>query len=206
MGLQPVMGSPASASPEWQRISTAPSLVHTVAECVAGLHVVPREDVSEWGNRLRVPPGWLKGSYTGDDPTQPWRITVCGPQPDGGWAACETITVFAFTGILSRGLLLENADRTLRALESVDVTTDSVGDSKCWYTHGVCSTGFFSAVGLWIWGQYSYYLLDHDASGQGLLVQQCLFVEASRRAELVDDIQQLVDEVQSTPIKGRAQS
>ncbi|MBB3750050.1 hypothetical protein FHT44_002511 [Mycolicibacterium sp. BK634] len=181
-------------------------MVHTVAKHVTGLHVVPREELSEWGSRLGVPSGWLKGRYTGDDPTQPWRIAVFGPQPDGGWVACETITVFAFNGTLPHGLLLEKADHTLRALESVNVTTASVGDSECWYSHGVCSTGFFSAVGLWVWGQCNYYLSDSDAFRQGLLIEQCLFVEADQRPSLVDDIQQLVDSVQSTPLKRRTES
>jgi hypothetical protein len=142
----------------------------------------------------------------GDDPSQPWRITVCGPQPDGGWEACETISVFRFAGTLPDGVLWESADRTLRALESVDITTASLGEPECSHAYGVRSSGFFSAVGLWVWGQYNYYVSDPDASERGLLVQQCLFVEASRRAELAEDIQQLADALQSTSFKRHVES
>jgi hypothetical protein len=195
-----------NTSPEWQRISSALSVVDDVAESVTGLHVVSREEVSGWGVTLQVPTGWLSGRYVGHDASQPWRIAVCGPQPDGGWAACETIAIFRFTGTLPVGVLMESADRTLQALESVDGTTVAIGELECAHACGVRSSGFFSAFGLWVWGQFSYYLSNADASGQMLLVQQCLFAEASRRTELLKDIRLLTNSVQSTSFVGNSRS
>lgn len=198
------MGSAQDISPEWQRISSAASVVHAVAHHVSGLHVVPREEVSSWGIRLQVPTGWLTGRYIGEDPSQPWRVAVCGPQPDGGWDACETIAVFRFTGILPVGILLASADRTLQALEAVDSTTAAIGESECAHACGARSSGFFSAVGLWVWGQYSYYLSNPDPCGRTLLVQHCLFAEAGRQAELAEEIQLLTNAVQATFFVGNA--
>ena len=63
---------------------------------------LPTEDLPRWLGTLGVPAGWRLGRLEGQGP-QPSRIAVCPPQSGRGYA-CDTLTVFSFTGIPADGL------------------------------------------------------------------------------------------------------
>jgi hypothetical protein len=76
-------GSVDLPSEEWGRVSTASSLVGLVSRYVIDLQQLSREQMPGWLVGQDLPAGWRSGRLEGRS-GQPWRISVCGPQPDGG--------------------------------------------------------------------------------------------------------------------------
>jgi hypothetical protein len=98
------------------------------------------------------------------------------------------MSVFGFTGVAPVDVVRDNADCTLRDLDAEGIITSILAIPP---TPGVCavrSSGYFSTAGLWVWAQYSTYLANSDASGQGRLLQHNMFIESGCRARLSDDI------------------
>ncbi len=152
---------------------------------MSDLHfIVGEDDVPGWVKEIGVPPGWLVGRYTGSDVQRPWRVSVCGAQGDGGWDACETVTVFGFTGELAAGALQRRAEDALRSQGGLEIaSTIVVADEKSRACAIRCS-GYLTAGGLLIWTMQSYYSVSSESPGEGRLIEHCLFAEASARPEL----------------------
>lgn len=60
------------------------------------------------------------------------------------------------------------------------------------------SSGYFTAVGLRIWGQFSTYHAGSDQAGKGRLIQHTLFVATQCRTRLRADIIELSDTVHTS--------
>lgn len=183
-------GSVDLPSEEWGRVSTASSLVGLVSRYVIDLQQLSREQMPGWLVGLDLPAGWRSGRLEGRS-GQPWRISVCGPQPDGGRDGCETIAVYGYSGAVASKMLLELAGCTLVDLGAVDIETVPLVSSPADRIGAVRSTGCFAAAGLWIWAQHSYFAARTSVPGRGILIQQSVFVESSRRAVLGPDVAML---------------
>jgi hypothetical protein len=181
---------------EWERISTASSVADHIRCHVTGLRaMVVDSEIPWWIRDLDVPSGWLRGRYTGTDTERPWRISVCGPQSDGGWDACETLTVFGYTGYPPANVLFSHADYALRALDSIDVVNRILVAPTLNGSSAVRSSGYLTAGGLLIWVQCNYYAIGSEAPGQGQLIEQCLFAEVGHRPRFASAIDGLADAV-----------
>jgi hypothetical protein len=152
------------------------------------------EDLPGWLTGLGVPAGWRLARFGGTG-VQPSRIAVCGRQTHDGGDACETISVFGFTGILPVEAVHDNADRTLRDLHAGDITTQSLAAPPLPGVTAVRSSGYFNTAGLRVWGQYSTYVASSTEPGQGRLILHSVYVGSGCRATLTTDITQLTDSV-----------
>jgi hypothetical protein len=154
--------------------------------------VVSRDEVPVWLTLLRVPPGWRAGHLEGGGP-QPWRIAVCGPRADGGWDGCETIAVLKFTGFPSIETIRRHSQQVLRQAAVGTVETTSLAIPPVAGVHALRSSGHCIAAGREIWAQYSFFVAASAVPHAGRLIQQCIFVDASRLVALKDDIHRLGD-------------
>jgi hypothetical protein len=179
-------------STERRRLGAVSSVVSVLARHVDDVMQFRSWNLPAWLTQLGVPPGWQIG-HLADSAVEPSRIAVYGPQPDGGWDGCETISVFGFTGTPPGELAHDNADCTLRDLGAAGVTTHALDTPLLSRGTAVRSSGYFGTAGLWVWAQYSTYVAGSPQPGQGRLVQQAVFIESKCQARLSADIAQLND-------------
>ena len=175
---------------EQRRLTAVSSIPAVVARHVDDLVELRAEDLPRWLTQLRMPAGWRLARLEGS-PVQPARVAVCGQRPDGRWDGCETISVFGFTGEPPEEAMRDDADCTLRDLDADDITTSIPAASLIPGVTAVRCSGYFTAAGQRVWAQYSTFVAGFTVSGEGRLIQHSLFVDASCRARLTDDITQL---------------
>ncbi|MDI3315311.1 MAG: hypothetical protein QJR12_13895 [Mycobacterium sp.] len=180
---------------EQRRLASASSVINVVADYVDDLVQLAPEQLPNPLQRLSLPPGWRIARVDGAG-IAPSRIAVCGQRPDGRWDGCDTINVFGFTGESPEEAVWDNADCTLRDLDADDITTSAPAASLIPRVTAVRCSGYFSAAGQRVWAQYSTYVAGSNVSGEGRLIQHSLFIDASCRATLIDDIAQLSNGVQ----------
>jgi hypothetical protein len=181
-------------STERRRLASASSIVNVLAGHVDDVIQFRSWNLPSWLTRLGIPPGWQIG-HLANTPVEPSRIAVYGPQPDGGWDGCETISVFGFTGMPPADVVRDSADCTLRDLGAAGITTHLLDMPLMSKATAVRSSGFFGAAGLWVWAQYSTYVAGSLEPGHGRLVQQAVFIESNSRARLSADVDRLNDSV-----------
>jgi hypothetical protein len=186
---------PTPPNPDWpaefDRLTMVSSVVNAVSHHVSDLTPVSANNLPRWLTRLALPPEWRLAHLAGNPPP-PTRIAVYGQRPDGGWKGCETISVFRFTGTLSADVVHDNADCTLRDLNAEGITTVALATPPTPGATAVRSRGYFTAGERRVWAQYSIYVAGTNTPGQGMLVDQALFIEARyRRRGLWGDIDQL---------------
>jgi hypothetical protein len=122
-------------------------------------------------------------------------MTLCGHRPEGGWDGCETISVFAFTGVPPQDVVRENSDCTLRDLDADSITTYTLNAPTDPEVSAVRSSGYLSAAARRIWAQYSTYLAGSVGPDTGIVIEHVVFIDAGCRARLRDDIADLSDAV-----------
>ena len=166
------------------------TVASVLARHIADLAPVARGELPAWLQQLRLPAGWRLAQFDASL-TQPARMAVCGPHPDGSWDSCETISLFRFTGTPSEALVLDTSDRMLRDLGAEAITTYPLSIPPAGRVAAVRSSGYFSAAGQRIWLQYSTYLAGSESPGAGILIEHGIFVESNRQASLHDDITEL---------------
>ena len=181
-------------STERRRLAAVSSVAAAMARHVDDLMQLRAEATPYWLTKLGVPSGWQIGHLV-DRTVEPSRIAVCGQQSDGGWDGCETINVFGFTGIPPEDVVRNNADCTLRDLAAAGITTDVVDTPPLSGATAVRSSGYFGVAGIWVWAQYSTYIVGSEEPGQGRLIDHAVFVESGCQARLGDDIAQLTHAV-----------
>jgi hypothetical protein len=193
--MTPQGAGPTPPNPDWpaevRRLTTVSSVVDAVSRHVSDLTPVSANDLPRWLRRLALPPDWHLVDLSGHPPP-PTRIAVHGQRSDGGWDGCETISVFRFTGTLSADVVRDNADCTLRDLHAENIFTIALPAPPEPGMAAVRSDGYFNADGRQIWARYSIYVAGTNTPGQGMLVDQGVFIEARyRRRMLWNDIEQL---------------
>jgi hypothetical protein len=179
---------------DWHRLATASSVVDAVTHHVGDLTQLRAEDLPEWLTGLGVPAGWRLACFGGKG-VQPSRIVVCSRQIHGGGDACDTISLFGFTGAPPVEVVHDNADRTLRDLHARGITTQTLATPPLPGATAVRSSGYFSTAGLGVWGQHSTYVAGSAGPGQGCLILHSVFVESGCLTTLTTDIAQLTDSV-----------
>jgi hypothetical protein len=170
------------------------SLVDIVGRHHNNLAVIPSEQLQDWLAGLPVPPNWHVGQID-NAVLQPSRVAVYGPLPQGGWAGCETLSAFRFTGHAPIALVIEHSDRTLRDLHADSMATYRLDLPSAEGVAAVRSSGYLTAAGRRVWAQYSTYVRNEMQPFDGLLLYQTLVIDSARRAELRDDIGDLSDAV-----------
>ncbi|TDZ82902.1 hypothetical protein DE4585_01694 [Mycobacteroides salmoniphilum] len=164
-----------------------------IREYVDGLAPVAAPELDEWLNALEIPQGWDAVPLPHEP--RPARLTVCGPRPEGGYLATETLSIFHFTGSAPRRFASRYADRWL-----VDSGAESVGTYSLMPptvdVEAVRCTGFMTVDDRRVWVQSSIYLAGSPTPGNGILVEQVFIVESGYRARIRDDIADLGDAVQ----------
>jgi hypothetical protein len=193
--MTPQEARPTPPNPDWpaelHRLTTVSSVVDAVSRHVSDLTPVSANDLPRWLLRLALPPGWRLVDLSGHPPP-PTRIAVYGQRSDGGWDGCETISVFRFTGTLPADVVRDNADCTLRDLHAKNISTIALPTPPEPGATAVRSDGYFNADGRQIWARYSIYVAGTNTPGQGMLVDQGIFIEPRyRRRGLWNDIEQL---------------
>jgi hypothetical protein len=141
-----------------------------------------------WLAQNSLPAGWRMGRYVGDDRTQPWRVAVRGARPDGLWHACETITVFGFTGSPSLQEVWTHCEHTIRSLNADNVVIVEVAAPAVPGVYAVSGSGCFRAGDRDVRGQHNFYVAGSPIPGHGRLVQQCLYVDAPQAAAFDADL------------------
>ncbi len=179
---------------ERQRVLSAASLTDIVAGAVSDFTPQSAADALPSIGTAAVPAGWYLAA-PGDSPEQPVRVAVTGHRSRGSWEGCDTLATFGFTGMPPIDLVVDHAACTLRDLGAAGVTTRMVDTPAAAGVWAVRSAGYFTAVGLRMWGQFSTYLAGSTSRGQGRLVQHSLFVVTRRRTQLRTDIAYLTDTV-----------
>jgi hypothetical protein len=101
---------------------------------------------------------------------------------------CETIAVLKFTGFPSIETIRRHSQQALRQSEVGAAKTSSVTTPDLEGVHALRCTGHCRVVGREIWAQYSFFVAGSAIPREGRLIQQCIFVDASRLAALKDDI------------------
>jgi hypothetical protein len=179
---------------EWNRLISVSTVAGVLARHIADLAPVANADLPAWLQQLRLPPGWRLAQFDAS-PTQPARMAVCGPHPDGSWDGCEIVSCFRFTGAPSEGLVLDTSDRMLRDLGAEAASTYPLSIPPAGWTAAVRSSGYLSAAGQRIWLQYSTYLAGSESPGAGILIEHGIFAVSDRQASLDDDITELSDAI-----------
>lgn len=189
---------------EQRRLAAAASLVDLVAGYVDGLNQLDADAVPEWLTQLGVPTGWQLAQLGDGSSVHPTRVVVCGPQDNGGWDASETLTLFSFTGTPPADVVYDNSDCTLRDLRApledantylTPPTTEILATPAQSGVIAVRSSGFFVFCQRWLWAQYNTYIAGSELPAQGRMLQQCLYVDSTRRDALDADITCLADAV-----------
>lgn len=180
---------------EIQRLSSLSSVAEFVAREVTALTPIPRDELRDWLMSLSLPAGWQLGHIPANT-AQPSRVAVYGSRSDGGWDACETLTVFRFTGPAPVATLHEQNDCTLRDLGADYVASFPLIVERPNTVAAVRSTGYFSANGRRAWAQDSTYIRAGTSLLDGVLICHTLFVESEQRSRLRDDLADLCDAVQ----------
>lgn len=90
-------------------------------------------------------------------------------------------------------LIRRNLEWTLRNLHAETFESTSLATPSVEGVYALRSIAYCKTAGLEIWAQYSFYVVGSRALGEGRLIQQCLFAESTRRAELEEDFVQFSD-------------
>lgn len=183
--------SPRNSPPDVERRR----LIDAQAMGVHDLVMESGSSVPQWITRLSVPTGWRTGHLEEAD-IEPCRIAVCGQRLDGGWDACETLSVFTFTGAPAADHLEQHCRRALAQLGVAALETVSLAVSSRTGVHGVRCSGRCTIAEREVWIQFTFYSAGSMASEEGCLVQQCIFVDANRLVALEDDVERLSDTLQ----------
>lgn len=160
---------------------------------IADLTVLSAAQVPGWLARASLPAGWRVGHYLGSEPNQPWRIAVRDPRPGDGWDACETITVWGFTGSPTTLDVRYYCESTMGGLDAEDIVVIEVETPA---VPGVCAVsggGYFDVGERTVRGQHNFFVMGSQAPGQGRLVQQCLYVDPERASAIEADLALLGD-------------
>lgn len=177
-----------TAGSEWRRLVAATSLSEAFAGHIDGIVALSVEEVP-WLANLAVPTGWQMTVA----PDHQLRVCVYGERPDGGWKACETISVFEITGMVPARVVSDNAERMLRDLGAVGIFTDTVPTPRLPHLVGVRTEGHVTIAGRRLWVGLSTYVAGSDAPRQGRLVQHSVFVDADCLFQLGADIGALTE-------------
>jgi hypothetical protein len=189
------MTPPSRNSPiELSQLTAVSSVVDVVGGYVGDLAPIPADELTDWLARLAVPAGWQVLPL--DASAAPLaRIAVCGQRPGGGWDACDTISVFRFTGFPPREVVEDNADCTLRDLGAGEGIHTTVAPPPPPGIAAVRSDGYFDLAGILTWAQYETYVAGSDQPGQGRLIQHSVFVDRDSFFRLGRDVGQLTGSV-----------
>lgn len=188
--IRPMTPTAQDPPNEWDRLAAVLSLAEVVARHVNDFTAVDPEILPEWLDGLGVPAGWRLADLEGGG-AQPSRIAVHTPSGSDRGLGCETIGIFRFTGIPPVDVVRDNADCTLRALHSDNISTQDLAAPPAPGVAAVRSSGYFDTAGLRVWAQYSTYIAGFD----GLLILHNMFIESSCREKLHDDVAQLSNAV-----------
>ncbi|WP_201793437.1 hypothetical protein [Mycobacterium avium] len=184
-----------STTPQFdeQRLTSAASLPDLICGRVSQFECLPVTGALDLGD-FRIPPRWHLAA-PGDEAEQPVRCIVTGHRLRGGWQACDTVAAFTFSGVVPLEVMVDNADCTLRDLGAAGVSSRAVVASTIPGVAGMRSAGYFTALGLRIWGQFTTYIADSRCLEMGRLIQHSLFVATQRRTQLRTDIRYLSDAI-----------
>ena len=169
---------------------------------LAELTALPASAAPPWLAGVGIPSGWRVGRYVGDNPTEPWSVAVCGQRSDGTWDASETIVVFGFTGSAVAEQVRQVCERSLRELHAENIVIVEIATPPTPGVAVISGSGKFEVDGRIIHGQFNYYAAGSALPGEGRLIQQCLYVNASRRAEFEAALALLGDELHRAFIGG----
>jgi hypothetical protein len=151
---------------------------------ITDLTALPASAAPQWLAGVGLPAGWRTGRYVGDEPTEPCRVAVRGERDDGRWDACETITAFSFLGFVEALDVWEICESSLHALNAENVVIVEIVAPAVPGVALISGSGEFHVQDRFIHGQFNYYAVGSTGPGQGRMIQQCLYVDAGRRAEL----------------------
>lgn len=165
---------------------------------------LPTDALPAWLGTLGVPIGWQLGRLEGQGP-QPSRITVCPPQSGRGYA-CDTLTVFRFTGMPADGLARRYAEGTLRDLGAHDPSTAGLMTPPAPGVAAARSSGQIRTGTTNVWARSSTYIAGNATDGQGRLIQHNVFADAAGRSMLSADIEQICNAVHHVFLAGIART
>ncbi|MBO0880358.1 MAG: hypothetical protein J2P17_08405 [Mycobacterium sp.] len=175
---------------ELSQLTTVSSVVDVVAGYVDDLAPIPAGELTDWLAGLAVPAGWQVLPL--DASSAPLaRLAVRGQRPEGGWDACDTISVFRFTGFPPREVVEDNAECTLRDLGAGESIHTTVAPPPPPGVAAVRSSGYFNLAGRPTYASYQTYVAGSDQPGQGRLIQHCMFIDADCFFQLGTDTGQL---------------
>lgn len=181
-------------SDERRRLVSAASLTDVVAGSVRAFVPLSVLDALPGIGAAGVPDGWHLAA-PGDNGEQPVRVAVTGHRSRGGWEGCDTVAAFGFTGIPPIDVVVDHAACTLRDLDAAGVTTRTLDTPPAPNACAVRSSGYFTAAGLRMWGQFTTCVAGSEHPGMGRLIQHSLFVVTQRRTQLRRDIAYLSDTI-----------
>jgi hypothetical protein len=182
---------------QWQRLSSTPSLPDIVARTVTDFTPLPVKDALPRHSMSAVPTGWHLAA-SGDSFEQPVQAAVTGHRSRGGWEGCDTLAAFGFTSSTPTDAVIEHAACTLRNLGAAGVTARTLDIPVLPGVVAVRSAGYFTAVRLRMWAQFSTYVAGCEHPGMGRLIHHSLFVITQRRTQLRADIAYLSNSVHAS--------
>jgi hypothetical protein len=171
---------------------------------ITDLAALPAAAAPEWLTEVGIPAGWRVGRYVGAEATEPWSVAVHGQRADGTWDACETIVVFGFTGNPVAQDVWQLCESSLRALNAENVVIVEIDAPPLPGVSVISGSGEFLVGDRLIRGQFNYYTVGSALVGQGRMIQQCLYVDASRRAEFEAALARLGNELHNAFVNGPA--
>jgi hypothetical protein len=180
-------------SAEWERLSTASSIVEVISSHVDDLAPRPvRDALPSLGSDL--PAGWQVVALSGG--AAALRVVLTGQRADGGWDGCETLRTFTFTGTPPADIVADNIDTTLHDLDAEGIFTYAVTFPPHPGLAAARSSGYVTVAGRSLWARYSTYLHGSLNANHALLVQHVVFVDTHSRTRLGPSIGELTDHVE----------
>ena len=164
---------------------------------ITDLTALPASAAPQWLASVGLPAGWRTGRYVGDNPTEPCSVAVRGERDDGRWDACETITAFSFLGFVEALDVWQICESSLHALNAENVVIVEIAAPPVPEVALISGSGEFHVEDRFIHGQFNYYAVGSTGAGQGRMIQQCLYVDAGRRAEFEANLALMGNELHS---------
>lgn len=199
-GLATPPQTPQEVQAEQRRLAAAPSLVDVVTGYVEDLVPISSGESPDWLTQLSVPTGWQLVPPGEDATGRPTRVAIFRSRPDGDVGASETITLYRFTGRPPAEVVYNNADCTLRYLNTPlgpagsvvgRPTTQVVSTPPLSGVIAVRSSGSFVFCQDWVWAQYNTYIVGSELPGEGRMLHQSLYVAPGLRDEFAADVAEL---------------
>lgn len=159
----------------WDRVLTSAGQLGGLAAEVDHWEPLPASEAT-WLTHTALPNRWQTVATVDGIPSL-LRVAAVAAENGSGWAACQVLSAFRFTGSPAADVLYDTNDRALRALSAAGIHTHPVILPRWPGLAGVNSDGLVDVDGHSLRVHYRRYVRGSDHPHDGLLVEEVTAVD-----------------------------